>query len=560
MVSNLSRSEKTMLTELTISNFAIIDRQALSFHSGFNVISGETGAGKSIILHALEFILGGKGSPNLIRTGADSLEVQALFDLTAIPDTVRSELPEIVGEDDELVVSRTLPREGRGKVLINGRLGTVSLLEEIVRKIVNICSQHHQTKLLDGRFHLELLDGFCNSEELADRMREAHRRWSEKRGEFQRLQEAHAKGALRREELESTVAELEALTNLKPGRRVELEREIKRVGNAERLIEVGQRTVDLMSGEEGLTLRMKELASSMQELVRLDPGAASIAEEFESARSTLARSETSLNRFVSALDFDAETLEVLREELSEIARLERKYRADDAGLVALRESSRRELDALSGGEGYTELEKEVATLLAEAQKIGRELRKVRSAGAKQLCKLVAVDLTELNMRDASLDVRMTECEPSPSGIDRVDFLISTNKGQPHAPLSAIASGGELSRVMLVLKKILRERSGVNVLIFDEVDTGISGGVARSVGQMLKEISSRSQVVCITHLPQVASLSDRHFLVNKEVGERAITVVRQLSEDEKVDEIARMLAGYKITEASRASARELIGSK
>ena len=184
-----------MLTELTITNFAIIERQSLSFHSGFNVISGETGAGKSILLHALEFILGGKGSPSLIRTGADQLEVQALFDLTVIPENVRAELPDIVGSDEELVVSRSLPREGRGKVLINGRLGTVSLLEEIVRKIVNICSQYHQTKLLDSRFHLDLLDGFCGCGALAEKMREAHRAWSERRAELLRLKESHAKGA-----------------------------------------------------------------------------------------------------------------------------------------------------------------------------------------------------------------------------------------------------------------------------------------------------------------------------------------------------------------------------
>jgi len=465
-----------------------------------------------------------------------------------------------VGDDDELVVSRTLPREGRGKVLINGRLGTVSLLEEIVRKIVNICSQHHQTKLLDPKYHLDLLDGFCDCAALSDKMRETHRRWSEKRLEFQRVQDAQAKGAIRRDELEAITSELAALPNLRAGRRIELEREVKRIGNAERLISVGQRALDLMSGEEGLTLGMKELAGCMQELVRLDPSASAIYTEFESARDALGRSETSISRFVNSLDVDAETLETLREELSEIARLERKYRTDDGGIVELRERTARELSTLSGGESFKELEREVARLLEEALKVGRELRKARTVGAKQLCKAVALDLAELNMRDATLDVRFTETDPTAVGLDKVDFLISTNKGQPHAPLSTIASGGELSRVMLVLKKILRERSGVNVLIFDEVDTGISGGVARSVGQMLKEISSRSQVVCITHLPQVASLSDRHFLVNKEVGDRAVTVVRQLSDDEKVDEIARMLAGYTITEASRASARELIGSK
>jgi DNA repair protein RecN (Recombination protein N) len=218
-----------MLTELTISNFAIIERQSISFHGGFNVISGETGAGKSIILNALEFILGGKGSPSLIRTGADSLEVQALFDLTVLPPEVRSELPEIVGEGDELVVSRLLPREGRGKVLINGRLGTVALLEEIIRKLVNICSQHHQTKLLDQRYHLDLLDGFCDTPELLLRMREAHRAWADKRAELGRIKEAFEQGAARRSDLEHTSAELGALPHLKPGRRVELEAEIKRI-------------------------------------------------------------------------------------------------------------------------------------------------------------------------------------------------------------------------------------------------------------------------------------------------------------------------------------------
>ena len=548
-----------MLTELTISNFAIIERQSIAFHQGFNVISGETGAGKSIILNALEFILGGKGSPALIRTGAESLEVQALFDLTVLPDDVRRELPEIVGEGDELVVSRLLPREGRGKVLINGRLGTVALLEEIVRKLVNICSQHHQTRLLDARYHLDLLDGFCDRPELLARMRDAHRVWAEKRAELLRIKEAFEQGAARRVDLEHTGAELGGLPNLKPGRRKELEAEIKRIGNFERLLELGQKLSDLLSGEEGMSVRLKEVSGTMAEMQRLDPTISRIQGEFEAAKRSLLDSEIAVARYVDSLDVDASTLEALREELSELARLERKYRLDDTGLCDLKGKVARELNTLSGGDGFLNLEREVAKLLEAATDVGKELRKVRKKGADELCKSVSVDLRELNMRDASLQVRFGESEPSPMGIDKLEFLISTNKGEPHGSLVQIASGGELSRVMLVLKKILRERSGVNVLIFDEVDAGVSGGVARSVGRMLKEISKCSQVVCITHLPQVASLSDRHFLVNKEVGERAVTVVRELTSEEKVDEIARMLAGYKITDASRASAIELITS-
>ena len=549
-----------MLTELTITNFAIIERQSVTFHGGFNVISGETGAGKSIILNALEFILGGKGSPSFIRSGTDHLEVQALFDLTVLPHAVRQELPDIVGEDDELVVSRLLPREGRGKVLINGRLGTVALLEEIVRKLVNICSQHHQTKLLDPKYHLDLLDGFCDKPELVERMRKAHREWADAKSELTRVKEAFEQGAARREDLEHTRAELENLPNLRPGRRKELEGEIKRIGNFERLVALGQKLEDLLLGEEGIGIRLKEISAAMTEMSRLDPSIGSTQEDFENAKRALNHSEIAIARYVGSLEVDASTLETLREELSEIARLERKYRLDDAGLCALKERVKRELSQLFGGQGFRELELTVARLHDIAMTLGRELRKVRQKGAEELCKAVSSDLKELNMRDASLKVQFTDIEPSSLGIEKTEFLISSNKGEPHGALIQIASGGELSRVMLVLKKLLRERSGINVLIFDEVDAGVSGGVARSVGLMLKEISKQSQVVCITHLPQVASLSDRHILVNKEVGERAVTVVRVLSEEEKVDEIARMLAGYKITETSRASARELISGR
>ena len=549
-----------MLTELTITNFAIIERQSVTFHGGFNVISGETGAGKSIILNALEFILGGKGSPSFIRSGTDHLEVQALFDLTVLPHAVRQELPDIVGEDDELVVSRLLPREGRGKVLINGRLGTVALLEEIVRKLVNICSQHHQTKLLDPKYHLDLLDGFCDKPELVERMRKAHREWADAKSELTRVKEAFEQGAARREDLEHTRAELENLPNLRPGRRKELEGEIKRIGNFERLVALGQKLEDLLLGEEGIGIRLKEISAAMTEMSRLDPSIGSTQEDFENAKRALNHSEIAIARYVGSLEVDASTLETLREELSEIARLERKYRLDDAGLCALKERVKRELSQLFGGQGFRELELTVARLHDIAMTLGRELRKVRQKGAEELCKAVSGDLKELNMRDASLKVQFTDIEPSSLGIEKTEFLISSNKGEPHGALIQIASGGELSRVMLVLKKLLRERSGINVLIFDEVDAGVSGGVARSVGLMLKEISKQSQVVCITHLPQVASLSDRHILVNKEVGERAVTVVRVLSEEEKVDEIARMLAGYKITETSRASARELISGR
>jgi DNA repair protein RecN (Recombination protein N) len=549
-----------MLSELTITNFAIIERQSLSFHPKFNVISGETGAGKSIILNALEFILGGKGSASLIRAGAEQMEVQALFDVSEVAPAIRSELPDIVGDGDEIVVSRTQPREGRGKVLINGRLGTVSLLEEIVRKLVNICSQHHHTKLLDPKYHVELLDGFAENERLLATMRESYVRWSEAKQTLVRLQREEAEGSERRDELRMIVEELEAIPNLRAGRRQDLENEIKRIGNAEKLLQAGQRALHLLAGEDGLTVTLREISGALADMQRLDSTTATIAREFEVARDALAKSELGISRYVDSLDLDTSTLEQLRESLSELARLERKYRVTDAGLAERLVKAREELSRLGGSGSSAKLEREVAALYADVQQVGQKLRTARQAAATKLIGLVAKDLVELAMVGAAIDVRFTPCEPTATGTDRVEFLISTNKGEPFGSLAQIASGGELSRVMLVLKKILREQSGVNVLIFDEVDTGISGGVARSVGRMLKDISAQSQVLCITHLPQVASLSDKHFLVQKEIGERTMTVVRALTDNEKVDEIARMLAGFTITDASRASARELIESR
>lgn len=548
-----------MLSELTISNLAIIERQSLAFHPHFNVISGETGAGKSIILNALEFILGGKLSTQAIRQGADTLEVQALFDLTDVPAEIRAELPDIV-DGDELVVSRTLPREGRGKVLINGRLGTASLLEEIVRKLVNICSQHHQTRLLDPKYHLEFLDGFCVVDPLKEEVADAYRAWSDKERALVKLRESESQSEARRLQLEETSEELAALPKLKPGLREQLEQEIRRLSNAEKLIALGERVTLGISAEAGLLDQLREVSVALHEMERLDSGASAVTKEFETAKAALLDSERGVSKYVASIDIDGELLEELRSELSLLARLERKYRTNDEGLTELKRKIDEELRLSSAGPEFDRLQAEVKNLHESLLRLNLKLRKERIKAAKELCALVTNDLHELNMKDAVFDVRFAEIAPSSTGSDKIEFLIATNKGENQKPLVQIASGGELSRVMLVLKKLLRERSGVNVLIFDEVDSGISGGVARAVGTMLREISSQSQVVCITHLPQVASLSDRHFLVNKEVGERAKTVVKQLSEEEKVDEIARMLAGYKITDAARASARELIASK
>lgn len=546
-----------MLSELTISNFAIVERQSLSFHNGFNVISGETGAGKSIILNALEFILGGKLAATAIRTGSTQLEVQALFDLSSISESIRAELPEIA-EGEELVVSRTLPREGRGKILINGRLATLSLLEEVVRKLVNICSQHHHTRLLDSKFHMDLLDGFAGLEAQGAAMKEAFREWQRATAALTAARAASGREVERRQELDELVAELTE-GKVREGMRVDLEGEIRKLSSYERLVQLGQQALSAISGDEGAVASVRALGPLIHEMARLDPSFAVTASSLDVARTALDELERDVDRYMTTLDLNEDRLEQLRGELSHLARLERKYRMSDRELAAKLDESLHELSAFALSEDLSKLERDVAAKYEVVMRIAETLHRGRMKATKELSATVNRDLAEVNMGDARLSVQIERDSVCVTGFDRVQFLMSTNKGEPAKSLAEIASGGELSRVTLVLKKALRERSGVNVLIFDEVDTGVSGGVARSVGRMLKDLSRDSQVICITHLPQVASLSDKHFLVRKEVGKRTTTVVSELSEAEKVDEIARMLAGYKVTDTSRASARELIAS-
>lgn len=548
-----------MLTELQISNFAIIEEQTVTFGPGLNVISGETGSGKSIILHAIELVLGGRPKAHFLRSGAESLEVQALFELRDMPREVIESLPDIA-QAEELAITRTLTATGRGKVYINGKLATVALLEAIVSRLVNICGQNQHVRLLEPSYHLELIDGIAENAAIRQRYDECWLTYSAARKQLEDASNRERTSRLREAELRAIVEDLE---NVKPraGLRGELEAELKRLSNSERIVQKIQSIGETLNGDSGLQVRVGRLGIDLAELGRLDPGSAAVTERFQGVKDQLAEFESELDRYGASLVIDDEELETLRDRLAEVARLERKYRVDDSGLSELLEEAQVELRKL---EDYKDLEKLRAAAQAAEKVLEKQavsLRTSRRKAAEKLAKGVATELGELNMPDARLEVKMEEVPFGPSGGDRLEFLISTNAGEPFKPLRQIASGGELSRITLVLKKILRERSGVNVLVFDEVDTGISGSVARAVGAKLKELATHSQVICITHLAQVASMSDRHLLVGKKTGKgRTISVVKEISGEEKVDEIARMLAGYTITDSTRETARELLSSK
>lgn len=549
-----------MLRELSISNFILIEHQSISFGAGLNVLSGETGAGKSIILQALEILLGGRPRADLVRAGAERWEVSGLFDLSKLAQTVRAELPELI-EGDELLLGRSMTSSGKGKVLVNGRLATVGLLEEIAAKLIAICNQNQQVRLLNSGYHRELLDGFCDNGEILDTYRSKYNSWRELERELAELNQNLRERARREAELQFVVEELSA-AGLEPGKRERLELELKRFGNSQRILERGGFVRSFLNSEEGILVQLTALTNELSAIAQLDQAAQTLIEQGKELSENADHLERHVARYLQSIDIDTEELEIRRGELAEIARLERKYRMDEGALVELLKHSEGELASLTEIGKVEALTAMVSELYGESQKIAAQLKSRRERGAKLLEKAVCEELSELNMKDARIKVSFsTSAELSEHGSEKCEFLITTAPGEEFGALRRVASGGELSRIMLVLKKILRDRSGVDVLVFDEVDTGISGGVARAVGEKLKNLASTSQVICITHLPQIASMAEHHFVVEKERKNKTlVTKITELSEKEKVEEIARMLAGYKVTDSARESARELLTSK
>ena len=552
-----------MLLEISISNFAIIEQQSVTFGPGLNVVSGETGAGKSILLHAIELLLGGRPRPHVLRTGADSAVVEALFSLDSLPEHIRRSLPDII-EGDELVLSRSISASGRNKVYINGKLGSVTLLEEVVSKIINICGQNSHVKLLNPSFHRELLDGFAENEALLIRYTEAFELWHSSSEKLRQFEDGIQKSVLRRAELEFIVEELGAFA-LRPGIRGALEAEIKKLSHSESLLRGIQGIENILDADEGLFTSLHRVSGMIGDLERIDPAVSQLRAVFDSGERELTEFERELKRYAGRIDVNESRIAELREELAEVARLERKYRCDDSTLCELLQKSRSELSMVDGSLSVDTLRTEVERNRIAVEQLAGELTKRRLAASKTLSKNVERELSEVSMPGVSLTLSHVEKNLGADGKDQLEFLIATNKGEEAKPLRQVASGGELSRIMLVLKKVLRERTGVNVLVFDEVDTGISGAVARAVGEKLRALSEGSQVLCITHLPQVASLADHHILVEKsevKVGReiRTVSTIRVLEQKDRIDEIARMLSGKEITVASKESALELLGAR
>jgi DNA repair protein RecN (Recombination protein N) len=548
-----------MLTDLHIKNFAIIDNLHVAFREGLNVLTGETGAGKSIIIDAVNLVLGGRASADLIRTGEDEATVEAIFDLSHRPEILAVLAETGVECNGELLVKRMVSRTGRNRVFVGGGLSTIAALADLTGRLINIYGQHESQTLLKPENHLLLLDGFAALTRLREEFTVVYDDYRCSLAEIKRLNEGE-RDTVRRIDLLSYQSEEIGRADLHPGEEMELARERELLVHGEKLLANSRRAFEaLYGGDNSILGHLRQVLAGVGEIRAIDSKLSEVAETLGSAYLQLEDASLALRDYASRAETDPQRLESIDDRLDLIFQLKKKYAPSVAEIIAYREEIDRELEQLRSREEtrgeltgrLRELEEKMATL-------GKELSACRKRAAKALKAAMEKELKELAMKNALFEVALAQLEePRASGMERAEFLFSPNPGEAPKPLARIASGGELSRLMLALKQVHPE-SDVPTLVFDEVDTGIGGATSALVGEKLKRVAYGQQVLCITHLPQVAAFADHHFRVEKLVeGGRTRTSVNHLADNERVMEMARMLSGVKITEKTLEHAREMI---
>ncbi|MBK9153422.1 MAG: DNA repair protein RecN [Chloracidobacterium sp.] len=558
-----------MLEYLKVKNIALIGELEAEFGPGLNLLTGETGSGKSIIVDSLGVLTGERASTDLIKAGEDLAIIEGLFRVRESREL--SETLENIGAgsdgDGELIVRRELSRTGRNRIFINGQLATQAVLRQIGRHLIAIHGQGEHSELFDPASHRGLLDAFAGLAELVRQTEKAYRAWAEIKAELAALKADEADKLQLLDVLRFQIDEIEKAA-VQPGESEELEIEKKRLANAEKLAALSLEAYSLLYDDENSTASTLQKATrNVEELAEFDARFADYTESIQAAAAVIEDLAITARDFGSHLEFSPQRLEEIENRLAEISRLTRKYGGSvDAVLQHLGES-REGLEAIETSEFQeerltAELERRRAAFIETAMK----LHERRAAGAAKYAKSVEASLKEVALEKARFEVRVELRHGEgddvfrPSGIDRVEFYFSANPGEPPMPLARVASGGEASRLMLVLKTAAREKTPGVTAVFDEIDAGIGGRVAESVGLKLKALAEGQQVLCVTHQPQVASMADTHLLVEKlmKKGSTEITV-RVLDPGEQIEEIARMLAGETITDAARENAREMLAA-
>ncbi|GLI37092.1 DNA repair protein RecN [Geobacter hydrogenophilus] len=548
-----------MLIDLSIRNLAIIDTLHVPFQPGLTVLTGETGAGKSIIIDAVSLIMGGRASADLIRTGAEEATVEAVF---ALPEgtLLAARLAGAGIEcDGELLVKRVVSRSGRNRVFVGGGLSTQAILADIARELINIYGQHESQTLLRTDNHLVLLDGFGGLFSLREAYAALYADYRATLDQIRALEEGERE-ATRRLDLLSFQANEIREAALRPNEDEELEQERGLLAHGEKLLCASQEAYAALYGDDGAVLdRLAEVKGKVAEIAGIDGSLGQLVDSLADAAAQLEDAALTLRDYAARVEADPGRLERVEERLDLIRRLKKKYAPTVEEIIAYGEEAAREMELLENRERTRgELDAALERLRKELAAKGGELSAKRRAVAKELQKAMEREIHQLAMKHALFEVAFEEfSEPRATGLERAEFLFSPNPGEEPKPLTKIASGGELSRLMLALKQVHPE-SDVPTLVFDEVDTGIGGATSALVGEKLKRVSRGQQVLCITHLPQVAAFADHHYLVEKRVeGGRTATAVTPLEGEARVAEMARMLGGVTITDRTLEHAREMI---
>ncbi len=549
-----------MLNLLKIRNVALIDELTVEFGAGLNLLTGETGSGKSIIVDSLGALTGERVTTDLIKQGQGSAVIEGLFSAT---DALRALLSEGgVEPADELIVRREISLAGRNRIFVNGQLVTQAFLKQLGGLLVDIHGQGEQTTLYDVETHIGMLDDYAGVDSHLSAVTDVYWEWASVRSQIEELKKDDSEKLQLLDILRFQVDEI-GKAALAAGEDTELEAEKRRLNNVEKLSSLSGDVFSLLYDDEHSTLSTLDRASrSIAELAEFDERFRGFDEQLDAARAVIAELGTTARDFAGSLEFSPGRLDEIENRLAEISRLKRKYGDTIDDVLSHLKTAEERLSNIETAEvRQDELKKEIDALEQKYREAAAKLHDARAKAASSFAKQVEKELKDVALDKARFEVRIEPTgEFSANGSDRVEFYFSANPGELPRPLAKIASGGEASRLMLILKTASRSKDADKTAVFDEVDIGIGGRVAEAVGRKLKALSSGQQVFCVTHQPQIASLADLHFLVEKSVGKgRTCVAIRELDAAQRIDEIARMLAGEQITDAARENARTMLAS-
>lgn len=551
-----------MLSQLKVSSFAIADRLEVLFNDGMTVLSGETGAGKSIILDALGLALGDRADTSMVRHGEPKAEISATFELDKHPKALEWLKSHDLEAGEQCILRRVITAEGRSRSYINGHPSPLQNLKSIGELLIDIHSQHEHQSLLNKDNHRVIVDNFGQLQSTSEKVAQAFNTWSKQAKHLARLENNQDEITARIHLITFQLEELEAL-GLQEGEVEDLEKEQSQLANAELLLGRAHEALALCSdGDTNATSMVSSATSALNNLPSENHEISEALNMLSEAQIQIEEASGNLRHFIDSFDLNPERLQFIEERLSTTYQLARKHRCEPTELIDVQNKLSKELhDFNSGDQNLEQLQAEVAELETAYRSLGEKQRELRIKCAGSLEKQICEQLALMDMKSVKFCVNIAPLENSKVnqfGLDTIEFLISTNPGQPPKAINKVASGGELSRISLAIQVIVAQNSTIPTLVFDEVDVGIGGGTAQIVGRLLKSLGKNGQIICVTHLPQVASQGDHHYFISKkEIEGKVCSSIDLLDENARTEEIARMLGGIEMTEQTLAHAREML---